>query len=87
MRPRVLAIGAALLVLLVVSAAVVWNLTKDRLDTVTLTAQFDNAAGLYENNTVAVLVEHNATPSRTMSSSCTSATGVGRLARSSRSPP
>ena len=28
---------------------------RTQLDTVKLTAQFDNAAGLYENNTVAVL--------------------------------
>ncbi|MFI5508921.1 MCE family protein [Mycobacterium sp. NPDC051804] len=55
MRTKVLAVGAVLLVVAVVSAAVVWHLMKDRLDTVTLTAQFDNAAGLYEDNTVAVL--------------------------------
>ncbi|WP_006244360.1 MCE family protein [Mycolicibacterium tusciae] len=55
MRPKVLAIGATLLVLAAVSAVVVWNLAKDRLDSVTVTAQFENAAGLYENNTVAVL--------------------------------
>ena len=50
-----LALGAVLLVLAVVSAAVVWNFGKDELTTVTVTAQFDNAAGLYEDNTVAVL--------------------------------
>lgn len=55
MRTKVLALGAVLLVVAVVSAAVLWNLTKDQLGTVKLTAQFDNAAGLYENNTVAVL--------------------------------
>jgi virulence factor Mce-like protein len=55
MRTKVLAIGAVLLVVAVVGAAVVWNLTKDQLGAVKLTAQFDNAAGLYENNTVAVL--------------------------------
>lgn len=55
MRTKVLAIGAVLLVVAVVSAAVLWNVTKEQLGTVKLTAQFDNAAGLYENNTVAVL--------------------------------
>ncbi len=55
MRPKVLALGAALLVLAVVSAIVVWNFGKDALNTATITAQFDNAAGLYEDNTVAVL--------------------------------
>jgi len=55
MRTRVLAIGAVVLVLAVVITAVGWNLAKDQLDTVTITAQFDSAAGLYEDNTVAVL--------------------------------
>lgn len=55
MRTKVLSIGAVLLVVAVVSAAVLWNVTKEQLGTVKLTAQFDNAAGLYENNTVAVL--------------------------------
>jgi len=55
MRPKVIAIGAVLLVVAVVGVAVVWNLTKDQLSTVKITAQFDNAAGLYEDNTVAVL--------------------------------
>jgi len=55
MRPKVLAIGAVFLVVAVVSAVVVWNVTKDQLSTVKITAQFDNAAGLYEDNTVAVL--------------------------------
>jgi virulence factor Mce-like protein len=55
MRTKALVIGAVVLVLAVVGAAVVWTFAKDRLDTVTVTAQFDNAAGLYEDNTVAVL--------------------------------
>lgn len=54
MRRKVLATGVVVVVA-VVAAAVVWNSAKDRLDTVTLTAQFDNAAGLYQDNTVAVL--------------------------------
>ena len=55
MRTKVLTIGAIALVLAVVGAAVAWNLTKEQLNTVTLTAQFENAAGLYDGNTVAVL--------------------------------
>ena len=55
MSRKALAIGVVLLVVAVVSGALVWKLTEDQLSTVTLTAQFDNAAGLYEDNTVAVL--------------------------------
>jgi len=54
MRTKVLAIGAVVVVVAVV-AAVGWTFAKDRLDSVKLTAQFDNAAGLYVDNTVAVL--------------------------------
>lgn len=46
------AVGVAL-ALAVTAAAVTF--TKDRLDTMTVTAQFDSAAGLYEGNVVAVL--------------------------------
>lgn len=55
MRTKVLALGAVVLVSVVVGAALVWTFAADRLDAVTVTAQFDNAAGLYEDNTVAVL--------------------------------
>jgi virulence factor Mce-like protein len=55
MRTRVLTISAVALVVAVVTAAAVLTFAKDQLTTVTLTAQFDSAAGLYENNTVAVL--------------------------------
>jgi ABC-type transporter Mla subunit MlaD len=55
MRTRALVLGAVVLVSVVVGAALVWTFATDRLDTVTITAQFDNAAGLYEDNTVAVL--------------------------------
>jgi virulence factor Mce-like protein len=54
MRTKALAIGVVVVVAVVI-AVVGWNFAKDRLDTVTLTAQFDNAAGLYVDNTVAVL--------------------------------
>lgn len=53
MRTKMLAGGVVVLALVLV--AVGWNIAKDRLDTITITAQFDSAAGLYENNTVAVL--------------------------------
>jgi virulence factor Mce-like protein len=55
MRTRVLTIGAVALVLAVVTAATLWTFAKDQLTTLTITAQFDSAAGLYEDNTVAVL--------------------------------
>jgi virulence factor Mce-like protein len=55
MRTKMLAVGAVALVAAVAVAAVGWSLAKDRLDTVTITAQFDSSAGLYEDNTVAVL--------------------------------
>ncbi|MGO4442055.1 MCE family protein [Mycobacterium sp. 2YAF39] len=55
MRSRVLLVGAVVLALTLVAVGVVWTFAKDQLTTVTFTAQFDSAAGLYENNTVAVL--------------------------------
>nr|WP_269751458.1 MCE family protein [Mycolicibacterium mengxianglii] len=45
--------GAAVLTAMVVAAG--WSALSDRLNTITVTAQFDSAAGLYEGNTVAVL--------------------------------
>lgn len=55
MRNKTLILVAAGLVLAVVVAGVSWSLLRDRLNTITVTAQFDSAAGLYEGNTVAVL--------------------------------
>ena len=55
MRIKLLAIGAVVLVLAIVGATVIWNVAEDELNTVTVTAQFDSAAGLYDGNTVAVL--------------------------------
>ena len=52
---RVLALAAAGLVLVVLVAAVGWSVLQDKINTITVTAQFDSAAGLYEGNTVAVL--------------------------------
>lgn len=50
---------AFLAVLAVVGAVIVgaygWSVIKDRRNTITVTAQFDNTAGLYETNRVAVL--------------------------------
>ena len=54
-RSKIVALGAAGLVAVVAIAATVWFYTADKLDVITVTAQFDSAAGLYENNTVAVL--------------------------------
>jgi virulence factor Mce-like protein len=55
LRGRVVALVAAGVVLAVVVAAVGWSFLEDTLNTITVTAQFDSAAGLYEGNTVAVL--------------------------------
>ena len=52
---KVFALVAAGLVLAVVVAAVGWSFLEDTINTITVTAQFDSAAGLYEGNTVAVL--------------------------------
>lgn len=54
-RRRALALAAAGLVLAVLVSAASWPFVRDTLDTITVTAQFDSAAGLYEGNTVAVL--------------------------------
>jgi virulence factor Mce-like protein len=54
-RKKVAALIAVGLAVVVVAAAVGWSVLSDRLDTFSVTAQFDSAAGLYEGNTVAVL--------------------------------
>ncbi|MGE2733759.1 MCE family protein [Mycolicibacterium vaccae] len=54
-RSRIIAFVIVGVVLAVVAAAVVVKFAADRLNTITVTAQFDSAAGLYEGNTVAVL--------------------------------
>ena len=54
-RGRLLILGALATVVAVVAGIVGWSYLKDRFDAMTLTAQFDNAAGLYVGNTVAVL--------------------------------
>ncbi|ORW00986.1 MCE family protein [Mycobacterium kyorinense] len=54
-RRRVIAVIAAIALLAVAGLGVVGYYIKSRLDTITLTAQFDSAAGLYEGNAVAVL--------------------------------
>ena len=41
--------------LAVVVAAVGWSFVEDTINSISVTAQFDSAAGLYEGNTVAVL--------------------------------
>jgi virulence factor Mce-like protein len=54
-RARIITLTATGLVLVVVLAVVGWSVVRDKIDTMTITAQFDSAAGLYEGNTVAVL--------------------------------
>ncbi|MGE2732283.1 MCE family protein [Mycolicibacterium vaccae] len=54
-RSRIIAVIVVGVVLAVVAAAVVVKFAADQLNTITVTAQFDSAAGLYEGNTVAVL--------------------------------
>ena len=54
-RSKVFALVAAGLVLAVVVAAAGWSFVEDTINTISVTAQFDSAAGLYEGNTVAVL--------------------------------
>jgi virulence factor Mce-like protein len=55
LRSRTFALAAAGLVLALLVSAASWTFVKDTVDTITVTAQFDSAAGLYEGNTVAVL--------------------------------
>ncbi|EHI12233.1 virulence factor Mce family protein [Mycolicibacterium thermoresistibile ATCC 19527] len=54
-RTRVIALIAAGLVAVAAVAVVAVKVARDQLDTITVTAQFDSAAGLYVGNVVAVL--------------------------------
>ena len=54
-RTKLLSVGVTGLVLALLVAAVGVTYLKDRSDTITVTAQFDSAAGLYVNNAIAVL--------------------------------
>lgn len=54
-RSKVVAVVVAVVVVALVGAFVVVKFAADQLNTITVTAQFDSAAGLYEGNTVAVL--------------------------------
>lgn len=54
-RSKTFALVAASLVLALAVAAIGWSFVSDKINTITVTAQFDSAAGLYEGNTVAVL--------------------------------
>jgi virulence factor Mce-like protein len=54
-RGKVFALVSAGLVLAVVLAVAGWSLISGKVNTISVTAQFDSAAGLYEGNTVAVL--------------------------------
>lgn len=54
-RSKWVALAVTGLVVAVVAASLVWTYLGDKLNTISVTAQFDSAAGLYEGNTVAVL--------------------------------
>jgi virulence factor Mce-like protein len=54
-RSRVMSLIAAGVTLALVVGLACWSLIDDTINTITVTAQFDSAAGLYEGNTVAVL--------------------------------
>ncbi len=54
-RSKIIAVAAIGLAVALVAAVVVVRFAKGRLDVMTVTAQFDSAAGLYEGNVVAVL--------------------------------
>jgi phospholipid/cholesterol/gamma-HCH transport system substrate-binding protein len=52
---KLLAFGVPAVVTVVVIAAIGWSFLQDKFNTITVTAQFDSAAGVYVGNTVAVL--------------------------------
>lgn len=54
-RSKAFVLAAAGLVLALVAVVAGWSLVANRTNTITVTAQFDSAAGLYVGNTVAVL--------------------------------
>lgn len=54
-RGRLIALVATVVVALLVVGVIGWQFLRDRMNTITVTAQFDSAAGLYQGNTVAVL--------------------------------
>jgi virulence factor Mce-like protein len=54
-RTRLIAFAVVGLAAVIVASVVIGSWVVDRTNTITVTAQFDSAAGLYVNNTVAVL--------------------------------
>lgn len=54
-RGKLIAVGIVGVVAAVVVAAVGWSMLRSRLNTITITAQFDNVAGLFVSNNVNVL--------------------------------
>ncbi|MBB2989532.1 virulence factor Mce-like protein [Mycolicibacterium iranicum] len=54
-RSRLVALVVTGVVVAVVTASLAWSYVGEQLDTISVTAQFDSAAGLYEGNNVAVL--------------------------------
>lgn len=54
-RSTWVAVAVTGLVVAVVAVSLAWTYLGDKMNTISVTAQFDSAAGLYEGNTVAVL--------------------------------
>lgn len=54
-RSKWVAVAVTGLVVAVVAVSLAWTYLGDKMNTISVTAQFDSAAGLYEGNTVAVL--------------------------------
>lgn len=54
-RTKFIALAGTVAIGAVVGAWLAWSYVAERADTITVTAQFDSAAGLYVDNTVAVL--------------------------------
>jgi virulence factor Mce-like protein len=54
-RRKAVAVASVGLVLAIAAMVIGWSVIRDTVNTITITAQFDSAAGLYEGNTVAVL--------------------------------
>jgi virulence factor Mce-like protein len=54
-RSKWVAFAVTGLVVAVVAVSLAWTYLGDKMNTISVTAQFDSAAGLYEGNTVAVL--------------------------------
>ncbi len=54
-RKKLVALVGTALIVAVLAVGIAWSYATEQLDTITVTAQFDSAAGLYVDNAVAVL--------------------------------